>query len=103
MSSPGENHDCDTCTAATLMNTVTTASSRATRRFPVISWRDTNPLALRQAERTASSGRARPRATMMAALYPHATPSDTRAGQRHAPDAERDGQEKQLAAAPKDG
>src|SRR6516165_6773021 len=86
MSRPGENHDCDTCTAATLMNAVTTASSRATRRFPVMSWRETNALALRQAERTASSGRDAPRATMMAALYPLAGAPGTRAGQRPAPE-----------------
>src|SRR5262249_57200041 len=70
MSSPGETHDCDTCTAATLMNAVRTASGRATRRFPVMSWRDTHSLTVRQAERTARSGRGGSRATMMAALYP---------------------------------
>src|SRR5262249_52332056 len=85
MSSPGENHDCDTCTAATLMNAVTTVSSSATRRFPVMSWRDTSPPALRQAERTASSGRATPRATMWADLYPAAGVVGTRAGQRAGP------------------
>ena len=33
---PGENHDSDTCTAATPMNTVATASTAAIRRFRVM-------------------------------------------------------------------
>ena len=37
MSRPGENHDSDTCTAATLMTAVTTVRATAARRFPVIS------------------------------------------------------------------
>src|SRR5215472_7605812 len=84
MSRPGENQDCDTCTAAMLMNAVTTASSRATRRFPVMSWRATHPLTLRQAERTACRGRATTRATMMAELYTPAGVPDIRTGQRRA-------------------
>src|SRR5215469_12919578 len=86
MSRPGENHDCETCTAATLMTAVATVRIRATRRFPVISWRLTHPLILRRAARAASSGRDRPAATMMAALYPPAGTSGTRPGQRPVPD-----------------
>src|SRR5215468_4411778 len=85
MSSPGENHDSETVTAATLMTAVTTVSTRATRRFPVISVRLTHWLTVRAAARTASRGRDRPAATMMAALYPPTGTSGTRPGQRLAP------------------
>src|SRR5215472_16949686 len=78
MSRPGENHDSDTVTAATLMTAVTTVSTRATRRFPVISVRLTHWLTVRAAARTASRGRDRPAATMMAALYPPTGTSGTR-------------------------
>src|SRR5262249_13364076 len=91
MSRPGENHDSDTVTAATLMTAVTTVSTRATRRFPVISVRLTHRLTVvclthrltvRAAVRTASRGRDSPAATMMAALYPPTGTSGTRPGQR---------------------
>src|SRR5947208_3516421 len=81
MSRPGENHDCDTCTAATAMNAVTRARTRATRRFPVMSCRATHPLTVCQAERTACRGRATTRAIMMAELYTPAGLPDTHAGQ----------------------
>src|SRR5215471_20382869 len=82
MSRPGENHDSDTVTAATLMIAVTTVSTRATRRLPVISVRLTHRLTVRAAVRTASRGRDSPAATMMAALYPAMGTSGTRPGQR---------------------
>ena len=82
MSSPGENHDSDTFTAATLITAVTTVRVRAARRFPVISWRWTHAAGLRTAESAARDRRDMPAATMMAALYPPAGTSGTYAGQR---------------------
>src|SRR6266566_4031852 len=85
MSRPGENHASEIWTAATLMNTVTSARPTATRRLRVMNWWLTQPLALLAAERAASRERDQPGTTMMAALYRPAGRSGTCARGRMTP------------------